>query len=666
MNALISYFLGLAAAAAVLLALSMFFFRQLKQTPEEALAYAVVSIILSVFFFGLVGNAKIAFYLILAVACLGLALGLTNRRLTRRGLIQEQSSPGFKRFFSPGILLYLTVIAVAAAAFYGTCYQNWDEFVQWGKALRFMGETNALPVGQAYDGLGYMQSCTTYFHYFTGVFTGFDEAASYVSNVMLYAAVLPLCFSGAQKRDAGRVFAFGLFAFLMSYALYDLPFYNLYTDQALAFFTGALICYAMRSLGPGSGLSGWILAALLLVCIGMAKPQAGLLFAAISAIAILFMLPAGKKGAPKKKLSKKQRIIVACAACLAILSPFLISKLWSSLVTQGSLALNFVRISQELSDRSGMANLFYTLYRGLFEPLAGMEFMTYVNLFAVTAALMFLSSALLPKGSERTRYLRTGSLYLVGFIAYFVVVYFTYLFILPASDRVSGTSLNRYLSIYLMAGVLPMTAPLFQNAGPFPTDCGLSREPVPGASLRRGLTSVLCLCLLLFPATHLESAVLYDVTSLLRWDDPYYRLYMDVRAEAERVTELTGDARIYYINQTSDSAAAAAEYGFRKKWDRTTGAYRFSSEGTGATTGLVSTPILELPRLISIAKTEYLYVGVSDDYFAENFPALFQLPAPKNGDLYRISYAPDGTPSLTFETNIAGSLQNVRALERAH
>ncbi|MBQ2770784.1 MAG: hypothetical protein IJF41_06060, partial [Clostridia bacterium] len=218
MTGLVSYFIGIAASLLVLLGLALFGFRQLRLRPEEGLTLAVLSQICFVYLFAFVGQAGLGVMILSIIAAVGLALGLANRRLSKSGLIREQSSPTCFAFFTPGILLFLFGSLLAALSFYGSCYQNWDEFVQWGKALRYMGNTGCLPVGPGYDGLGYMQSATSFFHYFTGCFTGFDEAASYVSNAILCLAPLPLAFMG-QRGKSGilRMGSFFLFLLLAVY-----------------------------------------------------------------------------------------------------------------------------------------------------------------------------------------------------------------------------------------------------------------------------------------------------------------------------------------------------------------------------------------------------------------------------------------------------------------
>lgn len=664
MSGLVSYFLGLFAAIIVLLGLALFAFRQLRLRPEEGLALAALSETFAVYLFAHVGRAWIGVILLGLMALMGLVLGFSGRRLTKAGLIKQQNTPALSSFFTPGILLFLLGALLASLSFYGTCYQNWDEFVQWGKALRYLGSTGALPVGPDYDGLGYMQSATSFFHYFTGCFTGFDEGASYVSNALLCLAPLPLALMDSEKKGGLlRAGAFFLFLLLALYGLYDLPFYNLYTDMALSLWTGSLIYYGIRMLTPGAALSSWVLAGLMLLFISFSKPQVGLLFAGISLLAILVLLPKGKeKRAPRPALSKKQKLLFALLAILAVALPILVKKLWDGKLsaTEG-IYFNLYFLKELLSGKGNLREVFYVLYKGLFTPLARIDALSYAACFFVAGGLVTLGGLLLPRNGERSRFLRIGVLYLLGFAAYFAVVLLTYLLILPPSDAANGTSLDRYLSLYVMAGLVPLSAPFFRGAAGFET---ADDQPAPG-SLRGVLLSGVCLFLILGLGCPVKSDLLYALTPALRWDDPYYKMYMQVRAQAERVTALTGDAPIYYINQEYDSAAAAAEYAFSHQWSRSTGPYRFAEAGTGATTGLVDTPVSQLPERLRATGCRYLYIGATDDYLSQVFPSLFACPAPNSGDLYEITAAGDAL-TLTLVENVAANAPDPRAVERAH
>lgn len=648
-----SHLIGLFLAVCALLGLAMLFYRQFRYSPEEGLALAMLTVMLTVYATGLLGNAAVGFFLLAALSLVGALLTLFNRRVCRRGLCAVGPEEGsFLGFFSPAILLVLCFALLGVLLFTGMCFYNWDEFVHWGKAVRFMAETNRLPVGTDFDGYSYMQSATTYFHYFIARCTGFDESCLYVSNLLLWGGALALPFSGCTKKDAGRVFAFGLMVFLAMYALYEIPYYNIYTDQALAMWAGGLIAYWMRTENrPGK----WALGAAALVCIAMMKPQAGLLLAVIVVLAVLAMLLADRKTrTDSAPMPGRKKLLLALALLAAICAPFLLNKLWHSFSPNEGFFYNIEHFLLRLSDRARLWTVLYACYQKVFVGVGSFAQISYYTAFVGTALLLFLGRRVLPAGSYRSRYSVSIALYLVGFFAYFAITVLTYILFLPASDGINATSMERYLSLYLMMGLVPVTLPFFLETG--------EERPV----FKRALSTGVALALTALFAFGVDASFLYRTSGLKRWDDPYYRMYMQLRTGAEQVTEISGGAPLYFIDQSSDSAAAAAEYAFAKAWNRSSGAYRFTPEEDGAVaTGLDAYPISQLPERLLNGDFAYLWVCASDAYLAGQFAELLGVGDLADGDLFAIR-RDGGALTLERVARISADLASARAFEAAH
>ena len=656
MNVTIQYFAGLAAACASLAGIALFLSRQFSRPPEEGLALAILTVMGTVFLGACLGAARIAVYLLCALALLGFALRVTGRRIGRaRAAADRIRNAG--PFLTPSLQVFFGLVLLSALLFSGTCLQNWDEFVQWGKAVRFMGSTGSLPVGAAYDGMEYMHSASTFFHYFTGFFTGFDEASLYVSNAMLCLGCVPLAMRGQPRR---RCLLFSLFLFLALYALYELPFYNLYVDVALSLWTGALLLYAADAPGSEKGVRGWVPPSAMFFAVSAMKPTAGILFAAIALVILAgTLLPdaVSRRGLPR---GKRWLLLVLIPAAAAV--PFLIRALWSAFVSEGGIYVDWTLLKLR---RPLLRPLFYTMYRGLFTGLGHADRASYIACFTATAALLAAGRRAFPDGEFRKRWTRAAALYLIGFAGYAAALYATYLLILPESDGLNGTSLARYFSLYAMAGLLPVCAPFFREEkgsgrpeGPSP--CQTAGDAIP-------VRPAVCLLLTAALALTLKSDSLYCATPALRWDDPYYVMYMDVRACVEEVLRATDGSTVYYVNQTSDSAAAAAEYAFAGRWDRSVGAYRFTEKADTVVTGLQGRTAEELPVLLLSSGAEYLYVDRSDAYLDGAFERVFSMPAPRDGDLYRAEPDPaSGTVRLLPVENARDHARPAAELEREH
>ena len=656
MNVTIHYFAGIAAACAALAGIALFFSRQFSRPPEEGLAIAIPAIMGTVFLGACFGAARIAVYLLCALALLGFCLRVTGSRIGRARTAPDRAQ-GTVPFLTPPLQIFFGMVLLSALLFYGTCLQNWDEFVQWGKAVRYMGSTGSLPVGASYDGMEYMHSASTFFHCFIGTFTGFDEASLYVSNAMLCLGCVSLAMRGQTRR---RCLLFSLFLLLALYALYELPFYNLYVDVALSLWTGALLLYAADAPGPEKGARKWVLPAAMFIAVSAMKPTAGILFAAIALVVLAgTLLPeaVSRRGLPRGRRWPLLLLIPAAAAV-----PFLIRALWSAFVSEGGIYVDWSLLK---SRRSLLRPLFYTMYRGMFTGLGHADRASYAACFTGSALLLAAGRRAFPEGAFRKRWMRAAALYLIGFIGYAAVLYATYLLILPESDGLNGTSLARYFSLYAMAGILPVCAPLFREEKAPGRPEGASPRRVPDGAVR--IRPAVCLLLTAALALTLKSDSLYCATPALRWDDPYYTMYMDVRACVEEVLRAADSGTVYYVNQTSDSAAAAAEYAFAGRWDRSVGAYRFTEKADTVVTGLRGSTAEELPALLLSSGSAYLYVDRSDAYLDGAFERIFSIPSPRDGDLYRVEPGSDpGTVRLVPVENARDLAHPAAELEREH
>ena len=67
-------FVYLTAVFIILLALGMFWHKLLRLTPEEGVALGIMSVMLVIFFVGLLGSTRPAVYLLYAMAAAGILL----------------------------------------------------------------------------------------------------------------------------------------------------------------------------------------------------------------------------------------------------------------------------------------------------------------------------------------------------------------------------------------------------------------------------------------------------------------------------------------------------------------------------------------------------------------------------------------------------------------
>ena len=88
----------------IILSFALLFYVILKVTPEEAFASSMMSIMLLIYIAGLVGNTRIAVYIVYAMAAIGVISFIIFPKHNANGLRRQ--------FFSPAIVMLFLVMCV--------------------------------------------------------------------------------------------------------------------------------------------------------------------------------------------------------------------------------------------------------------------------------------------------------------------------------------------------------------------------------------------------------------------------------------------------------------------------------------------------------------------------------------------------------------------------
>lgn len=609
----------------IILNIALLFYVAIDISPEESFASAIMSIMLLIYVTGLFGDTKIAIWIIYIMAILGIiAAIITSGR---------KKAFSLKRFLSPSIVMIGIIVVVAVVVFDGMQICNWDELYQWGKAANYMVEFDKLPSGADFAGESVLLSSTTFFHYFIAKLSALvqgtvTESNYYVSNLLLWFSALALPFSGAGWKQWKRVFSFGLFHFLLASIIFVQPYYNIYTDQATAYWAGGMIAWLLA--GKCRKKTAYLIP-LVLINVGLMKSMVGPLFAVIVILAflVLYVVDCKEKGIhvlppdwKKKLFSKKGLAGIGIAA-----SPFLLMGVWSVLTNQNGIFRYNGGAQEGEKDRAILT--LKSMISWIFDSVTLKDdsiYLSYGIFIIITVAFVYIVYPLVIGKKELKRYQSLMYVYIAGFAAYFLVMYVAYMCVFEYANSINATSLNRYFSDYMMLGVVPLTVPLFQwtveESKPFI------------ATMKKGLLVVFTICIVAGSSDYF----LENLVHLYALDVENYAAREKIDKYCEEIKELTNETgKIYFINQKkSGMLTLAADYEMDEQLSRNGMCFKFRKDTSEAISGLTDYPIDTLPTVLKEQGYSYIWIYSTDDYFTSHFKNLFDLENVKNGNFYKV------------------------------
>jgi len=147
---------------------------------------------------------------------------------------------------SPGPLLLATGAVAYWVSYRGAAFAFWDEFNNWGIAVKEMYFTNSLPVGGSAIVYQDYPRGTALFQYFFARNAFWGEDVVYFAHFVLSAVPFVVLFRGARWRSIHRVALTLVFALLLCYM--GGPWLRiLYVDFALAAYFGVLLAVYLTS-----------------------------------------------------------------------------------------------------------------------------------------------------------------------------------------------------------------------------------------------------------------------------------------------------------------------------------------------------------------------------------------------------------------------------------
>lgn len=616
----------------VILGLALVFHVLLRINPEESWASAVMTILLLVYVTGLLGNTQYALIVIYLAAAVGIIMAMAA--------LVRKSEYSLKTIFTPGIIMMFGIAGIGIVAFKGIHVCNWDELYQWGKAANFMLEYDRLAGGSDFEGESILLSSTTFFHYFISKISAvamgkITESNYYVSNLLLWFSALILPFSGTGWKEWKKVWGFGLFHFLLTALIFVQPYYNIYTDQATGYWSGALIAWFLLEKCSRRNV---YLIPMILLNIGLMKSMMGPMFAVIVILAIVVLYCSARLERREKILPNNWEKIVfskkGLFGCLIIIAPVLFMGIWSLIIRDNGV----FRSNDGLVKPGEEKRLILTIksmLNWIFESVTLKEdslYLSYGIFFLITLGMVFIIYPLILNKKKLVRYYSLMYMYIAGFAGYFLIMLFAYMKVFGYVDSIHATSLNRYFSDYMILGVVPLTIPLFHSSdtkkGPYIS------------VIKKGIIFVSLLCIVYGSSDYF----LQNLVHIYALDTKRYADREKMISYAKKVKKLTNETgKIYFINQKrSGLFTLVADYEMGEQLSRGGMCFKFREDTSEGIMGLTDYPIETLPDVLEEQGYEYLWVYSTNEYFNENMEELFGLDDIKNGRLYKVIKTKDG------------------------
>lgn len=614
----------------IIFGLALLFYTVVRVTPEESYVSAIMTIMLLIYITGFCGSARIALYIIYVMAAIGLLLSVIA--------VFRKLDNSLITFLTPSIVMVTIVACVGIIAFKGFVITNWDELYQWAKAADYIMLNDKLPTGGDFSGEAALLSSTTFFHYFISkpsemILGKITESNYYVSNLILWMSALVMPLSGLKWKDYKKVFLFFVFNFLMAAMIYVQPYYNIYTDQATAYWSGCLIAWVLLRKNTKRNL---YIIPMILINVGFMKSMEGPLFALIALFAIIILAGVNRKEKGMSLISSawKKNVfsLKGLSVILGIISPFILVGVWSAKIGQQGF-WRFGNAGLEGEEDKAVLTI-KAMVRWLFKSVTLHEdrfFLSYALFIVITIAVVNLLHPVVVNDRDKYRFRILMRIYIIGFVLFFMIMYVAFITVFEYQQSVQAVSLNRYFSDYMMLGIVPITIPFFV------TDKGNIRYV-------RLINDSLIFVFMVFVVYGAGDYFLNNFAHAFAVDTDQYYMREQLTEYSEKVKALTeGKGKIYFINQKrSGLFTLAADYEMGDQISRNGMCFQFREDTSEKIAGLTDYPVETLPQVLDEQGYDYLWVYSNNNYFTKSMKSIFGKSKVKNGYFYKVVHTDDG------------------------
>lgn len=633
-------------AVVLLICVSMFWFTKVRYTFEESIACSIMLLLTLIFFTGLVDAILIGLGIYMLIALTGLIFFIKCLYLS--GKTKEEQREYLLLFFNPSFVFLMCIMLLGIVAFKNIQINNWDELAQWGKAVKYMLDTNHFAAGDDFNGEELLISTTTFFHYFISRFASWltgriNEGNFYISNLILWFSGLLFSLSGITWKKGKVSAAYIVSIFLLMNLIFVQPYYNIYCDQAIAMWAGAFIVWWIHC---QKETKHTVLAILVLSNIALMKNMVGPLFVLVDVflMVVIYLAQNGIKNLGSILKSKAEVLRILLIGC----TPFIFTVIWSVMVKDNALVRKNMVIKDDgnrliLTVRSSIVKCFEALNLNKAFP-----YISYMTFFLFTILVFVLLKYIYDKQSKHWIIYRVLiSLYLMGFLLYLGVMIYAYMTAFSYADSIAAGSLHRYFSDYVMLGIIPLLYPLFIED---------SIKDKKTALEARVIKVIICTGIFLFSVAGMNHDIVGRLTDLNLQESESYKERKRFKNYKKKFDDFADeDDKIYFINQQYNGYyTVVADYEFGNQISRQDLCYYFfdNKELSGTIAGLKEFPIQFLPEKLVKDQYKYIWIYEKDDYLETKFYQIFHIDNINKGDIFKVNVDKMGYVSLEFIKNV--------------
>ncbi|MBO5501777.1 MAG: hypothetical protein J6K73_14925 [Clostridia bacterium] len=589
-----------------------------KRKIEELLGLSILSMVVVLYLFGLVGHLQLGAY----VVC-GLAAGcaVLCAVLVFRGGWKQQ----LQWLLTPGFLVFLVLLGWLFIRYRNALVDNHDDYSHWALEIKNMFQLHAIPNGLAESTVyfDHYPPATALFSYFwCWLSRGFSEGSMLRANALLTVSMVLPVMSHLDWKHWKGILPMGFACFLLPMVFNSDSYTAMMIDTAL----GCVAAYPLYFVYERNPRRGTCFVVCLTCFVLPLVKVSGIGLACLVILMLLAALPGERFG--RKGWQKAAWILLPLVCTLA-------SKLsWDGFLAQ--------RIAQTGADASTLAQLLQMIREGMqpyqkqtilafgqhlvhpatWGPYSGRPFLWWGVLFAIVAVWLYCSEK---DAALRARNGRICILLAISGLLYALILLVSYFFHFSQDEAQRVAALERYLSTILIFAALVL---LFLICG-----------RLPQAMANRGAWLIFACLLLAVNATQLFANTV-GYRDFIRgaqlnrlYHEPSDAVYQALDAQTDQVFVITqSDETVLYWRD---------RYVFTPVQAPNAGLHAIRSADMREETAPYGCQYLtpeEWEGLLRRQGYTHLYIHQADDAFISGFGQMFENPADiQRGTLFRLA-----------------------------
>lgn len=593
---------------------SILWYQLAGMSPEEGMVFTAVFVMLGEFVCGVFLDTYKIYWLMAVCSFLGILTLVFNISFVKSG--NDKLLFRVRDFFSPSVIIMFVVFGYCVIAFRGALFTYPDEYYQWGASLKYMHESRSLPYGIEFLGEDITFSSATFFQYYFVGLGEFIEKNGFVGNFILAFLPTLLPFSNYKWEKWKQIFVYSIIIFLSFNLLTYVKYYNLLQDFVLPMWAGGIVAWVLWN---KKSKWNWLFVYGIVACIASMKSLVGPMFALVVIIVIIVKQIINIKVTNLKDVLNFRVLINF--VCILV-SFFGINVAWSNIVSESVFNRSIAAVinNKDLSLISkGIINKIFTIFSS---STYAVPYFSYMMFFGGIIVFVLWQWNRHENIREKIVFNIVYILYTVGFFFFIAVMYYAYWNVFGEADSTIVAGLERYLSYYMMIGVVPVVSHLF-----------VMPKEVDNKSKR-----VIQVVLFLLCIYSTGNDFVTKCSTLNKSNDSQYISRQTIKEQADIIKELTEDqGKILLVGNmsASDSKMLMYELGNRYIWNED--CYQIYTRSKSDAITYVD--VLTYPKLIEILKYDYVWFYNAEEVEKSftNLEHVYEMISIKDGQLYKVN-----------------------------